>query len=84
LAALVSGGMFMFLGYKVGQNIHLITKYKEWIGVGFAIVIILAVIYLIWRHKRHKTLGDVAIDKAKDVAEKTAASPANPPVDAPQ
>src|SRR5437867_3219950 len=66
LAALVSGGLFMFLGYKVGQNIHLITKYKEWIALGFAIVGVLAVIYFIWRSKRHKTLGDAALDKAKD------------------
>jgi len=71
LAALVSGGLFMFLGYKVGQNIHLITKYKEWIALGFAIVGVLAVIYFIWRSKRHKTLAEVALDKAKSVAEKS-------------
>jgi len=70
LAALVSGGLFMFLGYKVGQNIHLITKYKEWIALGFVIVGVLAVIYFVWRHKRHKTLSDAALDKAKNVAEK--------------
>jgi len=78
LAALVSGGLFMFLGYKVGQNIHLITKYKEWIALGFAIVGVLAVIYFIWRHKRHKTLAEVALDKAKDVAEKTEKPPSEP------
>src|SRR2546421_5859315 len=71
LAAMVSGGMFMFLGYKVGQNIHLITKYKEWIALGFIIVGVLAVIYFIWRHQRRKTFGDIALTKAQDVAEKT-------------
>jgi membrane protein DedA with SNARE-associated domain len=75
LAALVSGGLFMFLGYKVGQNIHLITKYKEWIALGFAIVGVLAIIYFVWRHKRHKTLSEIALDKAKDVAEKTEKPP---------
>ena len=84
LAALVSGGLFMFLGYKVGQNIETITRYKEWIALGFIIVGILAVFYFIWRHKRHKGLAEVALDKAKDVAEKTANTPVNPPVDAPQ
>ncbi len=75
LAALVSGGMFMFLGYKVGQNIHLITKYKEWIALGFGIAAGVAVIYFYWRHQRHKTLTEVALDKAKDVAEKTTPPP---------
>ncbi|HEV8290524.1 MAG TPA: DedA family protein [Tepidisphaeraceae bacterium] len=75
LAALVSGGLFMFLGYKVGQNIHKIHRYKHWIVLGFVIVGILAVIYFLWRQKRHKTLGEVALDKAKDVAEKTEKPP---------
>jgi hypothetical protein len=70
----------MFLGYKVGQNIHLITKYKEWIALGFVIVGVLALIYFIWRSKRHKTLAEVALDKAQ----KAASAPANPPVDASQ
>src|SRR3954469_168217 len=84
LAALVSGGLFMYLGYKVGQNIHLITKYKEWIALGFVIVGVFALIYFIWRSGRHKTLAEVALDKAKSVAEKSPVTPANPPVDAPQ
>src|SRR5258706_4823164 len=70
LAALVSGGIFMFLGYKVGQNIHKLHRYKQWIALGFIIAAIAAIIYFIWRHKRHKTLSDVAIAKAKIVAEK--------------
>src|SRR4051812_7635863 len=84
LAALVSGGMFMYLGYKVGQNIDKITKYKGWIALGFIIVGVLASIYLIWRSRRHKTLAEVALDKAQSVAEKSPVAPANPPVDAPQ
>jgi membrane protein DedA with SNARE-associated domain len=76
LAALVSGGLFMFLGYIVGKNIKTITKYKEWIALGFIIVGILAVIYFIWRNKRHKTLGEIALDKAKSVAEKKGMPPA--------
>ena len=75
LAALVSGGLFMFLGYKVGQNIHLITKYKEWIALGFGIAAGVALIYFYWRHNRHKTFTEVALDKAKDVAEKTEKAP---------
>ena len=71
LAALVSGGLFMFLGYKVGQNIHKIHRYKHWIALGFIIVGILAVIYFIWRNRRHETLTEVALEKAKIVAEKS-------------
>src|SRR5258706_9356349 len=71
LAALVSGGLFMFLGYKFGQNLDKIHKYKGWIALGFAIAGVLAIIYFIWRSRRHKTLAEVALDKAKDVAEKT-------------
>ncbi|HEV8608313.1 MAG TPA: DedA family protein [Tepidisphaeraceae bacterium] len=70
LAALVSGGMFMFLGYKVGQNIDKITKYKEWIALGFVIAGVLALIYFIWRSRRHTTLAEVALNKAEKVAEK--------------
>jgi len=81
LAALVSGGMFMYLGYKVGQNLDKITKYKEWILLGFVIVGVFALIYFVWRSRRHKTLAEVALDKAE---QKAAATPANPPVDAPQ
>ena len=81
LAALVSGGMFMYLGYFFGQNIDKITKYKEWIALGFIIVGVFALIYFIWRSRRHKTLAEVALDKAE---QKAAAPPANPPVDAPQ
>jgi membrane protein DedA with SNARE-associated domain len=80
LAALVSGGLFMYLGYKVGQNIDKITKYKEWVALGFVIVGVLALIYFIWRSRRHKTLAEVALDKV----EKSASATANPPVDAPQ
>jgi len=71
LAALVSGGMFMFLGYKFGQNLDKIHKYKGWIALGFAIAGIFAIIYFIWRSRRHKTLAEVALDKAKDVADKS-------------
>jgi membrane protein DedA with SNARE-associated domain len=79
LAALVSGGLFMYLGYKVGQNIDKLTKYKEWVALGFVIVGVLAIIYFIWRSRRHRSLAEVALDKAEKVAEKTAApSPESP------
>ena len=71
LAALVSGGLFMFLGYKFGQNLEYIEgEIKKggrlvFIGVAAAVLVIA---YIVWRKKKHKTVSDVALEKVGKVA----------------
>lgn len=72
LAALVSGGMFIALGWWGGKTIgdpaetmRRIEPYKEWVVVGIAVAVVLVVAYLWWRHKRHKAIGDVVAEKAE-------------------
>jgi hypothetical protein len=45
---------------------------------------VLVILYVWWRKRKHKTLSDVALEKAEHVAEKQAhhsahSAPANPP-----
>jgi membrane protein DedA with SNARE-associated domain len=93
LAALVSGGLFIALGWWAGKWVgdlkqfrEKIKPYEHWIMLGIAVVAVLVVAYVWWRKRKHKTLSDVALEKAEHVAEKHgqhheahAASPANSP-----
>jgi membrane protein DedA with SNARE-associated domain len=67
LAALVSGGLFIALGYWAGKKVgnlgefrQKIKPYEHWIMLSIAALVIL---YLAWRKRRHKTLSDVALEK---------------------
>ncbi|MCY2951131.1 MAG: DedA family protein [Planctomycetota bacterium] len=77
LAALVSGGLFVALGYWGGKKVgdpkkfmeEVVTPYKHWFFAGVSVVVVLVVAYIWWRSKRHKTLGDVAMEEAEHVGE---------------
>ena len=77
LAAIVSGGLFVALGYWGGKKIgdpkkfidETVTPYKHWFFGGLAIVVVLVILYIWWRHRRHETLSDVALEKVEHVAE---------------
>ncbi|MGE5611481.1 MAG: DedA family protein [Bacillota bacterium] len=78
LAALVSGGLFIALGHWGGKTVgdpkkfmtEVVEPYKHWFFLGLSIVIVLVILYIWWRHKRHKALGDVAIEKAEHAADR--------------
>ena len=73
LAAIVSGGLFIALGYWCGKVVgdpkqfmrEKIDPYKTWVMLGIAAVAILIGLYLWWRHRRHETIAEVVIDKAE-------------------
>lgn len=76
LVALVSGGAFVALGYYLGRKlddvgdiVDRVKPYEHYIIAGFAVLVLVFVIYLWWRYKRHKTVSDVALDKVVDFAE---------------
>lgn len=77
LAALVSGGLFIALGFGLGKaapDVETLQKnidhYKEWVVLGLLLIVILVVAYLWWRHKRHLSLGDILAEKAEHAGEK--------------
>lgn len=70
LAAVVSGGMFIALGYwggkKIGDPKLLAAKiepYKERVFLGIAVAAILVILYIWWRRKKHKTPSQVVLEK---------------------
>jgi len=67
LAAIVSGGMFMLLGYWVGKSLDdkLINEFKHWFIAGAIVLLCLLVAYIIWRKRTHKTVTEVVVDKVK-------------------
>jgi membrane protein DedA with SNARE-associated domain len=72
LAALISGGIWIWLGYwgamKVGDPATIMERakpYKHWIGLGLLVVAAGLVLYLVWRHRRHTTIGEVLADKVE-------------------
>lgn len=71
LAALVSGGLFIGLGYLVGywggsleHMRHMVHRYDRRILAILIVAGVLAAVYFWWRHKRHKAIADVAMEKA--------------------
>jgi len=67
LAALVSGGIFMLIGYWFGQNMDLLHQKVKDFKIALTIFAVVAVIglvvYIVWRRKTHKTAAEVVIDK---------------------
>ena len=77
LAALVSGGLFVYLGYLAGKWFGSVSEmrekikhYEHYVVLGIAVAAVLAVLYVWWRHKHHKTLAQAAIDEAEEVVER--------------
>jgi membrane protein DedA with SNARE-associated domain len=73
LAALVSGGLFMLLGFWLGQNmsalLHDVETVKRYLLWGAIIAAIVFGAYWLWRQKKHTTLSDVALTKVEKVVE---------------
>ena len=82
LAALVSGGLFIWLGYFAGKKLGSVAEmrakikdYEHWVFIGVGLVVVGFIIYYYSRMKRHKPLlADVALNKVVErVHEKEAA-----------
>lgn len=73
LAAVVSGGMFMGIGFWFGSNLDTMWRKAHEFKIALTIVgAALAVgiaFYIRWRLKKHKTLGDVVAEKVEHAAE---------------
>jgi membrane protein DedA with SNARE-associated domain len=99
LAALVSGGLFIWLGWLAGRKLGSISEmrekikdYEHWVFLGIAVVVVGFIVYYYSRMKRHKPLlADVALEKVVErVHEKEhkvqtpTDQPASPPKSAPR
>jgi hypothetical protein len=73
LAALVSGGLFMWLGMKFGQNLGPIQKkihhYSTQIFIGLIFVAVGLALYVWWRKRGHRAPSEIAVDTIQHVAE---------------
>lgn len=77
VAAIVSGGLFVYLGWLGGRTLgtprqmfERIAPYKQWVTVGIVVVVALVVAYIWWRRRRHTTIGEMLAEKAEHRAEK--------------
>lgn len=78
LAALVSGGAFVALGYYLGKKVGSVEEIRQrvkpvehWVFLGLGAAVILFILFLIWRKQRQKSLGDVALEKVEQVIQPT-------------
>lgn len=76
LAALFSGGLFVWLGYmarfwfgSLTEMRSSIKHYEHYVIIGIIVAAALLVLYIWWRRKKHTTLAEVALDKVDHVAE---------------
>jgi membrane protein DedA with SNARE-associated domain len=78
-AAMVSGGLFMFLGYEFGNHLHEIQerihKDSRIVFAVVAVAVLAIVIYVVFRKKKHTTVTDAALAKAQQ----RATQPPRPP-----
>jgi membrane protein DedA with SNARE-associated domain len=75
IAALVSGGLFVALGYYLGRKLESVAAvrqqikpYEHWVIAGIVVAVVLTVAYLVWRNRKRKTVAEIAVEK---VIEKT-------------
>jgi len=56
LAAIVSGGLFMLLGYWLGQNLNdaMLSKYKHYFVIGAIVLAVLLITYISYRVYRSR------------------------------
>jgi membrane protein DedA with SNARE-associated domain len=76
LAAVVSGGMFIALGYWAGKKLGSIAEMRErikgvehWVFLGVGLVVALVFLVVWIRRKKHRpTVTDIALDRAAERA----------------
>jgi membrane protein DedA with SNARE-associated domain len=74
LAALISGGLFVWLGMKFGENLkpiqHKIHEYGTFVFWVLAAAGVITVAYIGWRKGGHRGASEVAVDTIEKVVEK--------------
>ena len=72
LAAVVSGGLFMSLGYWLGQNLtdQNIKRFKHWFILAGILLALGAILWILW-HRRHR---DQVVETEAKVVEKVGAA----------
>ena len=75
IAAIVSGGLFVYLGYLAGKHFGSIADlrrkihhYEQYVLAGAILVAVVLIAYFVWRHRKLKT--QLAIEQAGQVATK--------------
>lgn len=71
IAAIVSGGLFVLLGYWAGRTFGSITEmrakikdYEHWVFIGLGLLVVAIIVFYWRRAKKHKPLlTDVALEK---------------------
>jgi membrane protein DedA with SNARE-associated domain len=70
IAALFSGGLFVYLGWLAGKKLgsvadmrKKIEHYEHYVVIGLVVALVLFVVYLWWRRKRHTTLSEKTFEK---------------------
>ena len=80
LAAVVSGGMFIALGYWAGKKLGSLGEMRErikgvehWVFLGIGVVVMLIAVFVWIRRKRHRPpVTDIALERAAGRAERAA------------
>ena len=71
IAALVSGGLFVLLGWWLGNNLtaERIHRFKEWFFVGGVVLAVLFVGWIIWRKRHAQQVVEAEVKVVEKVAE---------------
>jgi membrane protein DedA with SNARE-associated domain len=76
LAAIVSGGMFIAVGYYLGRTLDDVDEirrkmkpYEHWVILGLVLVVLLVILYILWQRGRETTIAEVAAGKVIKKAE---------------
>ncbi len=65
IAAIFSGGIFMLLGFWLHEKLTTanVEKYKHYFVAGAIVLAAAFIIYIVWRVRRHRTIGEVVVKK---------------------
>jgi membrane protein DedA with SNARE-associated domain len=72
IAAIISGGLFMLLGFWIGKSLNdeRIREFKHWFIAGAIVIGCALVIWIIWRRRTGKTVAETIEHKIEERLEK--------------
>ena|ERR1044071_3531580 len=75
LAALVSGGLWIWLGWWIGKKVGSVNElmerirpYSHWALIITLALVLILLVYMIWRLRKHETVTEAVIGKVEQVA----------------